>query len=538
MTRPRSRVNFSDWEICLIKGLVDQGTSQQEIIARFSFPHRTVHHNLVSEIARRETCGSDVDYPPAPPSACQAFVDRSDGTYGDHLWALFVSDTPGHHPRSDTFSFAYRYHAVGQGMFCSGRFTRSGRPDFRWVFDCGTEHGQRSLKRREHVKREIGALRDEPPVAAGAAHLDLVTLSHFDEDHLSGLLDLLSEFTVGTLLLPYVTPWDRLIVALVEGAEVGDDLLDFLIEPTAFLLGRAGEGRIERILLVPGGGEGPALPPALPPDGRPPVEDIDVDRVPDVIVKAEEPPNEDGEGAAGPDGGLSSGRVQMLPRGGAITIGRAWEFVPYNDARLEGLADDDFKNAARTLAAKLSRSSADDERERALEELTELYDRTFKSAGAAKITPHRRNEISLFLYSGPIGRVELLGAEESIPRHRLSPLRIEGRFWTGGDRFGQMFTGDGFLKTDRQWHDFRTFYGAHSRLRRAAIFQVMHHGSKANWRDGLARAIAPRASIFCSDPAGKLGHPDWPVLKAFQDYNPKQVDLLHGWRLAGRYRFV
>ena len=534
--RDRGSIDIDDWEIALIQGLYDQGMSQQEIIARFSFPHRTLHHNIVSEIANRAAWCSQNEYDPASRFDCEAFLRLTNGTRTEHIWALTFTRPSSSGPSTDSFCFSYRYHPVGQGMFCSGRLTRPIGADFRWVYDCGTDRG-RNPRPREHVKREIASLRDEP-TSADPPHLDLVTLSHFDTDHLSGLLDLISEFTIGTLLLPYLTPWDRLIIALIEDTDVGDDLLDFLVEPTAFLLERAGEGRIGRILLVPSGGEGPALPPLLPPDERPPDGGETVGLFPEIIAKEVELPGEDEDGAAGPDGGLASGKVGILPRGGALTISRAWEFVPYNDARLAGLADAEFRAKTQGFAEKLNRAVPYEDRDAALDELKALYQDTFKAPGARTSTSHQRNEISLFLYSGPIGRVNLIDAKESIPRHRLEPLRVERpRSWIGRDRFGQMFTGDGYLKTDRQWDDFQAFYGPFDRLYRGAIFQVMHHGSKANWRDEVATLIKPQASIVCSDPAHTLGHPDWPVLKALKPYNPKQVDLVHGWCFEGRYRF-
>ncbi|WP_165895383.1 hypothetical protein [Sphingomonas sp. PP-CC-3G-468] len=361
-------------------------------------------------------------------------------------------------------------------------------------------------------------------------------MSHFDEDHLSGFLDLVSTCTIGTLLLPHVLPWDRLLIALIEGADVGSDLLDFLLEPTAFLLERA-EGRIDRILLVGSGGEGPALPPVLPPDGSPPVDE-ETGRDPEIEAKSGKPEPENNE-AGGEDEGLRDRRVRMLPRGGAITFGRAWEFVPYNDGRLALAATPPFKIAARALAAKLKRSVPENDREKALDDLIALFDRTFKTPKSGRISARRRNEISLFLYSGPVGRVELLEADEYLMRHRLNDVRMPSpNYLVGGVRFGQMLTGDGYLKTQRQWEEFRSFYANYQRLHRSGILQVMHHGAQENWRAGLAAKLSPLISIFSSNPAGRNGHPRPVVLADFKDRNPKQVDAFHGIRIVGIYRFI
>tara|TARA_B100000678_G_scaffold291511_1_gene308879 strand:- start:3966 stop:5576 length:1611 start_codon:yes stop_codon:yes gene_type:complete len=531
----RDQVPLDDDEICIIKGLLKHRAqltiNQQRIIAYFSFPRRTVHHNVVSAIARNTAGTSGAHYPPADIDACRRFLARWDGSWVSH-W-LAVAEANPYGTQEEALIFGYRFHPVGQGLFCSGHFCRSGQPPFRWVYDCGTEQGTRGKSRKKHVQNEIANLQDE----VNGDRLDLVTLSHFDEDHLSGLIDLLNVFRVGTLLLPYLTPWDRLIVALSQGAADGSDLLAFLRGPTAFLLERF-EGRIERILLVPPNGEGgEAMPPAPPADPFEPWEESEAR--PPIVIKDAPPYDEDGDDGFGADLGLSNSSVRMLHSGGYILVSRAWEFVPYNDCRLDSLGTESFKDAARPLAKKLIDEAEESERQAALEELMTLYDETFKSPGSKKISARRRNEISLFLYAGPIGDVVLDFAHVSIPRHRMAPSATEvPPNWVHTDRFGQMLSGDGYLHTQEKIDKFCQFFSIGDRLRRGAIFQVMHHGSEGNWRVGLADQISPVASIFSSDPLGKLGHPSASVVSDFAPYHPVQVDGEHGWRAIGIYRFL
>ncbi|WP_342658271.1 hypothetical protein NPJ82_02700 [Sphingomonas sp. NY01] len=531
----RPQVPLEDDEICLVKGLLRHRKllkmNQQRVIAYFSFPHRTVHHNVISAIARNAAGTSDADYPPADLAACHSFLKAWNGEWGQHRWASMMSNPSG--LQRDELAFGYRFHPVGQGLFCSGHLTRPGQPAFRWVYDCGTDGGSRSPARAKHVRDEIDRLR----IDIETDRLDLVTLSHFDEDHLSGMLDLLATFRVGTLLLPHLTPWERLIVALSEEAAVGSDLLEFLMAPTAFLLARA-EGRIDQILLVPASGDdGEALPPAIPPDA--PMRGEEPGGLPHILIKDHVPDGEDQADGLAADEGLADPRISVLHRGGYILVAHAWEFVPYNDCRLETLATTSFKDAARPLAHELTHAAEEEDRKTALEKLTELYDETFKSSGSKEISPRRRNEISLFLYAGPIGQVELRSATVTIPRHRMGPSAGEvPRYWLHTDRFGQMLTGDGFLHTAKQVGDFERFYHVGDRMMRGAIFQVMHHGSAANWKTGVAGLVEPVASLFCSDPLGRHSHPSGAVLADFASYHPVQVDGEHGWRLVGSYRFL
>lgn len=531
-------MSLSRSEIGLIKGLLGFGLSQQQLIAWFSHPWRTVHHNVVSKISRGEKYGNDQEYPVASDCECLEFMWSFE--WPCHL--NWVESSSERFPGKPYFRFQYSYHPVGQGIFCSGFITRKGLKPYRWVFDCGTEKGKSSTKNGDRVRREISALASEQatPGSPGIRpHLDLVALSHFDEDHLSGMVDLLRTFSVDTFLVPYLSRWDSIVVALEEGAGAGSNLLGFLLDPSAFL--RSIEGvAIERILMVPPTGESPAAGPLLPPEGTDP--DGSSSGFSEVVWKADPLKEYDDPNASDDDLAEelqpSSGNVEVLRPGQVITVDRAWEFVPYNDASLAGLATPKFKSDARDLAGQLLDAKTDADRKKALDGLTKIYDAQFKTPKSKKISPERRNKISLFLYSGPIGDVELECAVQYTLRHRLDPVRCAvPAEWLSSDRFGQMFTGDGYLKTAKQWQDFEGFYAPYGRLRRAAFFQVMHHGSRANWHSGIAAKLAPRASIFCSDPAGKLGHPDEPVLMDFAFHDPKQVDAFHGWSIRGAYGF-
>ena len=108
------------------------------------------------------------------------------------------------------------FHPVGQGLFATGSLRRHSttRPVFRWVYDCGTTSEQR------YVRRAITRLDAEWNWPEGRTRrIDMFVLSHFDHDHLSGLAFLLSKFSIGALVLPYVPLWHRLVLAFDEGVD-------------------------------------------------------------------------------------------------------------------------------------------------------------------------------------------------------------------------------------------------------------------------------------------------------------------------------
>lgn len=64
-----------------------------------------------------------------------------------------------------------------------------------------------------------------------------------------------------------------------------------------------------------------------------------------------------------------------------------------------------------------------------------------------------------------------------------------------------------------------------------AFFQVMHHGSRRNWHQGLAAKIQPSISLFSSDPAHRrFKHPDGEVLRDFWPYGAVQIDRERDYR--------
>ena len=111
--------------------------------------------------------------------------------------------------------------------------------------------------------------------------IDLLTISHFDADHISGVGELIRKFKIGTLLLPYTDLKQRLIFAFEHGVDPNSNLMDFYINPTAYLTRLEGPG-IDRILVVrSGGGDGPNMPegnPDVPGDGDFPELKFEIER--------------------------------------------------------------------------------------------------------------------------------------------------------------------------------------------------------------------------------------------------------------------
>lgn len=402
--------------------------------------------------------------------------------------------------------YHYHFHPVGQGLFASGCLYQSNmeQPRFLWVYDCGSL----SFKSEAKWKPRIEGLKQS---AQSKACIDLLTLSHFDKDHITGVTALLNEFAVDTLLLPYVPLWERLGEVFAKNVTLSSEEMRYLIDPVTFLRDlAASRGGIRRtVLVLPSDGEAPA-----PQEGRPafPPEDPWTLDGPTQKADAADPLAAEFGNAAG---------VELLPSGAALKVESLWEFVAYNKPR--GDVAEEFKAAVNQMTEALLRGPTE-ERANVLAALKALYEST-----VAK-TDH--NVISLFLYAGPIypswkACKLLYGEANMLPSSDYGRLSFQ---ISATNQCSVLYSGDGYLK-EVDFDHLKTSFGP-NRLSLLGVFQVCHHGSRANWHKGLADKLHPHVSVFSSDPNKGEKHPDAEVLRDFWSYRPVQVNT-EGYTLEG-----
>ena len=414
---------------------------------------------------------------------------------------------------------AYNFHPVGQGLFSSGALLGDfPHQRFHWIYDCGTDSGNQILT--EAIDRLVISLSRRGPKPL----INLLAISHFDRDHINGLTALLPKFAVEALLLPYMPLWQRLTAAAAEGIGAEEPLFAFFINPVAYVAGIDG-GEVGRIILVPPSGDGES-----PPDGgegAPPLgpDDSSWQLQADVAKPSDDDQQIDDRAFRG-QAGASLPEIQFMKLGSTLRVTGAWEFVPYNDATIAFKANDLFRTLIATLQQDLINSPSPAGRAEALKEIKDTYTSTFGSGARP------RNEISLFLYGGPLRTWQ---APEPV---WCSPYPVsqsypdwpwfEMRNRSGIKKVTILYTGDGYL--DKAFRAQRLAdYLRPSRVRRIGTLQVMHHGSKENWYPGVAAYLDPHLSVFSSDPTrAKPGHPDQVVLNDFSAYAPIQVDKHSG----------
>lgn len=420
------------------------------------------------------------------------------------------------------YHFFYNFYAVGQGLFASGSIRRedSTKPVFNWVYDCGTASGERL------VDDALIALEAN---VAPQKYLDLVTVSHFDRDHISGLCRLAEKLKIDTLMLPYMALEQRLWMAFEEDVPPGDDLMGFFINPTAYLTERDWPGINHIIYVPPSGEEGPPAQPVGPPRDVDPSKDENWRMRPN----ADKP---DGNDDPAKESANSRTMVHFLRPRGTIRLGTFWEYVPYNDDPATPIPPA-FYSSVKAERNKLIRKVPAAAREEALRKLKKIYQDQFGEGS------EERNIISLFLHSGPIynGWKQVWLADY---RQHSQPSKFDGwlHFSPAGvpaaaSQSSLLYTGDGYLDNPGRLNRLINFFGK-GRVERVGVLQVMHHGSETNWHKSVAASFKPWFSIFSSDPnRKKWGHPHAAVLRDFWNFGPLQVDKSRNVEISGAMEY-
>ncbi|MEK7950947.1 hypothetical protein [Luteolibacter soli] len=440
-------------------------------IAAFSYRFFPVGQGLFS-------CGSLFSPEPHPSHDWLRQIDRR--WQGAWSWQ---GNCPWHW-QSETF--IDRHYPWKRSLFFNGaRFTPGSekepwpRTRLNWVYDCGTSSSQSLVNEGIHDLQRW-CFRGSP--------IDILTISHFDRDHISGICRLIESKKVRLLLLPYIPLAKRILIAFEEKITPGDELMGFFTNPVDYLADRGGPG-IEEILFIP---PSPPNGPDFPDDEAGSFEGDG----PLPLRFERQPPPDSEESEQHGNQRRPYPKVSHLKEGGGVRVPGIWEFVPYNYQLKHDLEEEFYKEVLSERSILLS-TCKKHEKEAALGRLKKVYEEKFRSS-------RKRNEISIFLYSGP---VYSRWKTEFMPPYLIS------------DRGSILYSGDGFLDSINRV-DRLTKFLQKKRMEKTGVFQVMHHGSKHNWFPGLASQIAPEFSVFS---AGGITHPHREVTDDFKLHWPIHV---------------
>ncbi|MBH3310463.1 hypothetical protein I5P84_13565 [Pseudomonas mosselii] len=146
-----------------------------------------------------------------------------------------------------TIKISQIYHPVGHGTFHTGTAWGKKHGMFRWAYDCGS-------KRKKYLSATITTLAKHSYKWGFDAAVDILVISHFDDDHVNGVEQFLRTWRVKWLALPYINLPQKLENASDHGgASCSDSTALFQLDPERWLISRGLEGRVEKVLQVKGG---------------------------------------------------------------------------------------------------------------------------------------------------------------------------------------------------------------------------------------------------------------------------------------------
>lgn len=116
---------------------------------------------------------------------------------------------------SASFHQEFTIHPVGQGLFYSCTIRNEQREIFRMVFDCGSKTAGAGQTEVEEYRSSGQFLK--------RGELDLLIISHFDNDHVNHIKRLLNGIKIKKLVLPMVCFEERLFLAVKYLGEDHED---------------------------------------------------------------------------------------------------------------------------------------------------------------------------------------------------------------------------------------------------------------------------------------------------------------------------
>lgn len=361
-------------------------------------------------------------------------------------------------------------HSVGQGGLHSAVLDVDDTK-FRYIYDCGSMNTDSLIRGIDQV------CEDESPI-------NMLFLSHLDEDHTNGLDRLLQQVDVDCVLLPYLLPFDRALLVVESlvrpiGTSSAISRLALLRNPAGWLRERGAK----RVIFVRGRtSDDPAVEPPRDRDQKPLVP-----RLPEARSATESERSALGAG---------TGDCEVMPSGWISLSANhhdVWELAPY--VHPEGLRPQQLRTA---FAVALGIKNAAPESPRWLAALKKALRVDAKRSALAKLYNQHirkdRNLTSMSLYSGPVNPV-LSVSDASYRRFNADHHAIA---WIG--------TGDMHLDVNVRREGFETFH--EKKLPLVTTFALPHHGARRNMPTSFVSAHRGCTWVAAYGTQNPYKHPD------------------------------
>ena len=383
---------------------------------------------------------------------------------------------------------------VGQGLFSSGHIQMGDALAFHWVYDCGTSSSQKLI---QNAVNKYNSNKNQ-------GDIDLLVLSHFDKDHISGVKELLkNRRKIKRWVVPYYPLWQRLVIALLLDIQPDDEEWAFYQNPIQYFKTYfAEELKTTKFLLLPEKEIESEISINLEPSNYDDVLSFETtEKLSNEFDKSEQNLH-----------WLNPNKALLFRKGE-----EQFEFVLYN-VPFHLLAKvptnlTAFQKQVKQIIQSHQSNSTDP-----TPALKTLYSLAFGNGSKNK------NIISQYLYIRNIKLPSFWG----MGNNHIFDVLIDNEneiavIPKDKTKNAILYTGDAFLNDLPLLTDLTQSLGA-ERMARIYCLQVPHHGSKHNWQQGLAKILSPCISVFSADSQRRKGHPHGEVLKDFAIYTPILVN--------------
>ncbi|MDT2849738.1 hypothetical protein P7H60_11355 [Vagococcus carniphilus] len=370
-------------------------------------------------------------------------------------------------------------YPVGQGFFYSGTINK-----FQLVYDCGVESKGKSKIEINSLKRLVDYYELE---VNDTKVIDMLVISHFDYDHVSGLLYLLSKYNVRKMYIPYYN----------------NPKILYLINLLIYISGSF----IEDIILIP----------PLSNDNEP-----------------QEPGDERLEPFESDDIPKDSGFRVFVGGNSFIDCDIEWEFYFFNMPIKNGAELDGWINPLKDKIDELMTVYGVDTISELVSVLKNIHSFTIKEIKELIYKEELENNSdltkgdwsnnsSLCLYHRPRLKGKTLFSysklccdfDEWYHDYCCSYHRVH--------RTGTLLTGDINL-ANKRIKEFRKWLNQNSLEESTGVIYLPHHGAIKNWHEYLKNVAVKNNSISISS-AGKNNSYGHPSSKIMMDY--KRSGLIH-----------
>lgn len=354
---------------------------------------------------------------------------------------------------------------VGQGLFYSGSIDEN---KFNFIYDCGSS------------SIDISRIVDKFIENSSTSVIDMLVISHFDKDHVSGLPYLLNKIEkVRKIFIPYYGDFDSYLLLLycIFENELGEEF----------------EKKIDEIVLVNTKREGNADE-----------QYIDYEELASLEINSK---------FSFPDI-----RIKELNKQG-VTYNRRWNFKFYNAPLKGDKTHDEIKNKIDKLIDDMGCSNLQAllKMEEARKKLKEIYE-DFCSSNQSSLclyhSPSGQNEKCVFISLSSLSLINCITKVDLYERyfcHICRNCSCDGGFYHDVHA-GTMLTGDISLKSKTDYESFKNFY--QTEIGKTLFFLLPHHGSQQNWNEKILEEFnSVQYYINSSGLGNSYRHPNTLIVK-------------------------